>query len=81
MEYTEMFETLTLVFRTVFKNEQLTIQPDYTANEVDGWDSLTHIVLIAEIEDKFAIKFKLKELNKMNNVGMMLEIIQSKLNQ
>jgi len=76
-----MFETLTLVFRTVFKNEQLTIQPDYTANEVDGWDSLTHIVLIAEIEDKFAIKFKLKELNKMNNVGMMLEIIQSKLNQ
>jgi len=40
---------------------------------------LTHMVIITEIEKTFQIKFKLKELNKLNNLGSLIELIESKL--
>jgi acyl carrier protein len=49
------------------------------AKDVDGWDSLAHMALIVEIENAFQIKFKLKDLNKMKNVGSMIDIIMAKL--
>ncbi len=79
MERNEISEKLTLIFRKVFNNQSLSIINELTANDVDNWDSLTHMLLISEIEDAFAIKFKLKELNKMRNVGEMIEIISTKL--
>ena len=75
----EISEKLTLIFRKIFNNQALSLTNELTANDVDNWDSLTHMLLISEIEDAFAIKFKLKELNKMRNVGDMIEIILSKL--
>ena len=44
-----------------------------TATDVDGWDSLTHMMIISEVEKAFSITFKLKELNKMKNMGDMLD--------
>ncbi|NVO08519.1 MAG: acyl carrier protein [Bacteroidales bacterium] len=79
MEKLDIIEKLATIFRTVFKKESLIITEDLTANDVEGWDSLTHMLLIAEIENVFSIKFKLKELNKMKNVGDMVAIISSKL--
>jgi acyl carrier protein len=49
-----------------------------TANDVDSWDSLSHMVLIVEIEKAFNIKFKLRELNKMKNVGDMIDLLALK---
>lgn len=79
MERTEVMNKLTTIFRTVLNNQSLVLKDKLTANDVDNWDSLTHMLLISEIEAKFAIKFRLKELNKMRNVGDMIEIILSKL--
>jgi len=79
MERNEITEKLTLIFRNIFNNLSLSLTNELTANDVDNWDSLTHMLLISEIEDAFAIKFKLKELNKMKNVGDMIDIISSKL--
>jgi acyl carrier protein len=79
MEKNEIAGKLTIVFRTVFDNTTLVLTNELSAKDVDGWNSLTHMMLISEIEDVFAIKFKLKDLNKMKNVGDMIEIIRSKL--
>jgi acyl carrier protein len=79
MERFEIKNELTSVFRKVFNNQTLVIADEFTANDVDGWNSLSHMILITEIEDKFAIKFRLKELNKMKNVGDMVELIKTKL--
>jgi acyl carrier protein len=79
MEKNEIAGKLTTVFRTVFDNTTLVLTNELSAKDVDGWNSLTHMMLISEIEDVFAIKFKLKDLNKMKNVGDMIEIIRSKL--
>ena len=79
MENTENRAKLTDIFRKVFSNESLILTNELTANDVDNWDSLTHMILITEIEKEFSIKFKLRDLNKMKNVGDMISIINSKL--
>lgn len=79
MERKEVVNKLTAIFRKVFNSDSLVLTNELTANDVDHWDSLSHMILITEIENSFSIKFKLKELNKMRNVGEMIEIIISKL--
>lgn len=79
MEKTEIVEKLTPVFRKVFGDESLKITDELSALDVEKWDSLSHMLLISEVEEKFAIKFRLKDLNKMANVGDMIAIISSKL--
>ena len=79
MEKTEIVEKLTPVFRKVFGDELLEITDELSALDVEKWDSLSHMLLISEVENEFTIKFKLKDLNKMANVGDMIAIIESKL--
>lgn len=79
MEKKEILIKLTYIFRAVFTNDSLVLTSDVTANNVENWDSLSHMLLITEIENAFLIKFKLKELNKMRNVGDMIDIIIAKL--
>jgi len=79
MERNEITTKLTNIFKNVFNNQSLMLTNELSANDVDQWDSLSHMILISEIEDAFLIKFKLKELNKMRNVGDMIEMIQSKI--
>lgn len=79
MQKKDITDKLTLIFRKIFNTQSLVLTDELTANDVDNWDSLTHMLLISEIEEAFSIKFKLKELNKMKNVGEMIDIILSKL--
>lgn len=79
MEKTNILNKLTAIFKKVFNNDTLILTNELTANDVDNWDSLSHMMLITEIENSFSIKFRLKDLNKMRNVGEMIDIINSKL--
>ena len=79
MERKELALNLTAIFRRVFNNENLEVSDGLTANDVSNWDSLSHMILIGEVEKSLGITFKLKELNKMKNVGDMMDIILSKL--
>ena len=74
-------ETLNEVFRLVFDDEVLEVSPETTANEVDGWDSLSHVNLITAVESRFKIRFTQKELLTQRNVGDMRRMIESKLDQ
>lgn len=79
MQEREIVEKLEASFRKVFNMNTLEIKREMTANDIDKWDSLTHMLLISEIEDAFEIRFKLKELNRMKNVGDMIDLISEKL--
>jgi acyl carrier protein len=79
MEKAEVVSKLTVIFRKVFSDDLLNLTDELTANDVERWDSLAHMILIAEIENVFSIKFKLKDLNKMKKVGDMIDIIITKL--
>lgn len=67
------------IFRDIFGEPELEIKPEMTANDIDKWDSLSHLTMIAKIEEVFGIKFKLKELIKMKNVGDMFNKIEEKI--
>lgn len=73
------FETLSHIFTMVFDDDSIRILPEMTANDVDGWDSLSHINLITTVEAKFGIRFTQKELFKQRNVGDLLSDIDAKL--
>ena len=66
------------IFRDILDEESLTLTRETTANDVDGWDSLTHIQLIVAIEKKFKVKFSSKEILSWKNVGELLDSLQSK---
>jgi len=78
MDRTAVINKLTGIFRKVFEDNSLVLTDDMTANDVEQWVSLTHMLLITEIETDFAITLKLKDLNKMHTVGDMINIILSK---
>jgi len=63
----------------VFDDDCIQIYPATTANDVDGWDSLSHVNLITTIEAKFSIRFTQKELLKQKNVGDLIADIDRKL--
>ena len=71
-----IFEKLTEVFVDVFDDEDIVISDTTTAADIDGWDSLTHISLIASVEDEFDIKFDMKAIQGLKNVGEMVNIIE-----
>lgn len=75
----EIMTKLSDTIKEVFENMSLTISEGTSADDVDEWDSLTHISLIDEIEKKFKVKFALGELMKLQNVGQMADLILKKL--
>ena len=79
MDEKSIMPELEQVFRKVFNNESLIISRGMSSNDVDGWNSLNHMILVSEVEKAFSIKLKLKDLNKMHNVGDMIDTILSKL--
>jgi acyl carrier protein len=75
----EILEAFTPVFRKVFMVADLMIHRELNASHIEKWDSLTHMILITEIENLFSIRFSLMDLVSMNNVGEMAKMVMKKL--
>ncbi len=75
MERNEIFEKLNDIFRDVFDDDSITVTDATSAADIEDWDSLTHITLISEVEEEFGIKFAMKDVIGMQNVGEMVDII------
>ncbi|HXV22124.1 MAG TPA: acyl carrier protein [Desulfuromonadales bacterium] len=74
----QLLDKLNKIFCEVFDDDDINIAPEMTANDIDGWDSLSHVNLIVAIEIKFNIRFSQKELLTFKNVGDLLRSIQNK---
>lgn len=75
----EIRERLAGVFRDVFDEPSIELSDLMTAKDVDGWDSLTHVTLIAATEKAFGVKFTAREIQRLANVGDFLALIRKKL--
>tara|TARA_B100000787_G_C16122023_1_gene263158 strand:- start:415 stop:654 length:240 start_codon:yes stop_codon:yes gene_type:complete len=75
----EILKNLSNIFKDVMEDENLIIDKSFTAKDIDGWDSLTHIMLIFEIEKNFEIKFLSSEMTSWSNIGEIVMSIKSKL--
>jgi acyl carrier protein len=67
------------IFRQVFDDDSLVVTRSTTADDIDEWDSLTHMNLVVAVELKFGIKFALGELQSLKNVGDMADMVSKKL--
>ena len=74
MNRDEVYDRLKDVFADVFDHD-VPLSDATTAADVDGWDSLTHITLVGAVEDEFDIKFPMKDVVHMKNVGEMVDLI------
>jgi len=78
MEKEEITVKLKAVFQKVFDENDIPITREMTAQDVEGWDSLRHVQLISAVESAFGIKFKLREILGMKNVGDLIDLIHAK---
>ncbi len=78
MEKNEILVNVQEIFRDVLDNEEIVLNDETTANDIEEWDSLSHIQLIVAIEKSFKIKFTSKEILSWNNVGEMIDCIAKK---
>lgn len=78
MERNEILKQVNLIFIDTLDDEDVIIEESTTANDVDEWDSLTHIQLVVAIEKHFKIRFTAKEIQSWNNVREMLNCIQER---
>ncbi len=74
----ELIEELNAIFCQVFDDDDISIAPGMTANDIDGWDSLSHVNLITAVEARFNIRFTQKELLTQKNIGDLLRDIERK---
>jgi acyl carrier protein len=76
--YSERLERLGDIFRDVFNDEDLVISRETSAKDVDEWDSVMHVSLIVNVEKVFGVRFSSSEVAKLQNVGELADLIESK---
>jgi len=79
MERQEILTQVTAVFMDTLDEDNITLTESTTADQVEGWDSLTHVQLVVAVEKKFKIRFAAKEIQSWKNVGELIDSISSKL--
>lgn len=75
MERNEIYDKLNEIFRDILDNDEIELQDETTANDIEEWTSLTHIQLIVEIEKAFNLRFTSEEILEWKNVGEMVDSI------
>jgi acyl carrier protein len=78
MDDQEIYAKLAPVFQDVFDDESIIPHAEMVADDVEEWDSLSHIRLILALEQAFDIRFTASEVGAMDNVGDLVRLIQAK---
>ena len=73
-----MLDQLQSVFRDVFEDDDITIDRQTSADDVEGWDSLMHVSLMINVERVFGVKFSTTQVASLKNVGELMDLIESR---
>ena len=78
MDSDDIYPRLTAIMRDVFDDEAVVARPDLTADDVEEWDSLSHLRLIMTVQKAFGVKFSAAEVGGLSKVGDLASLIQAK---
>lgn len=71
----DIYSVLTEIFRDVFMRDDMTLKPDLSAKDVEGWDLFKQIEIILATEERFGIKMTTREVDSLRNVGDLVRVI------
>ncbi len=78
MDKNEIYAKITNVLRDVLENDAIEAAPDMSANDVEDWDSFSHIRIVLGIEQAFEVKFATPEIAQFENIGQLADLIVEK---
>lgn len=81
MDANQVLQEVQNIFRDVLDNDAIVLNEHTVANDVEEWDSLSHIQLVVAIEKKFKIKFTTAEITGWKNIGDLTNNAMIKLNK
>lgn len=76
-----LFAEIGKIFIEVFEKPNLKLKITDSPLEIDGWDSLTHVILVSAIEDRYLIEFSFRDLASIKTVGDLVNIVENKINK
>ena len=79
MDLSEILQQVNGIFTDIIDEENIKLSSETIANDIEGWDSLTHIQLVVAIEKHFKIRFNSKEIQGWKNIGELMDSISSKI--
>lgn len=79
MDRTDILANVTAIMREYFDDDGLVLTPETTADDVEEWDSLSHVNIMAAVEQRFGIKIAVAEIDNLKNVGELLNLIERKV--
>lgn len=78
MTEAEVYAQLTEIFRDAFSSPSLTLDPNMSANDVEGWDSLKMVNILLAVQDRFGIRLRSREVDSLQTVDDLAGLIRAK---
>jgi acyl carrier protein len=75
----KIFDKMEEIFTDIMDLKDIKLNDETSADDIEEWDSLSHIQIIVAIEKAFGIKFSSQEMITWKNVGDMVDCIQNKI--
>lgn len=75
----DLLKEMTQVFHEVFEDDSISLTREMTADDLDAWDSMSHVTLLMGVEDHFDILFEQWEVMDLPNVGALMDLVEKKL--
>lgn len=78
MDRAIVLQSIADVFEDVMDVDPATISETSTGNDIEEWDSLSHVRLMIAIERKFAVRFSNAEIEAMESVRDAIDLVLKK---
>jgi len=79
MDRKSILEKLTEIFSDVLDDEKIILSEETTSDDIEGWDSLNHINIIASVEIDFDVKFEMVTYTSMKRIADIIDYIEAQL--
>lgn len=81
MEKNEILAKLQDIYRDILDNDEIILEGETTADDIEEWDSLAHVQIVNEVEKQFGIKFTSYEITSWIDIADLVDCINSKLSK
>jgi len=79
MDKNQILKEKTTIFAEILDDDELVLTSSTIATDVEGWDSLSHVLLVVAVEKHFKIRFSSKEIQSWKNIGELIESVAVKI--